>query len=289
MPEQPDSNGIRRGLNRSGLFFEELVANQLIADRRFSAIKEERPYAYTSELSHQTVAGTIDFVGFYYRDGLGGRSNIFAIECKKVNTAKTWLFASMREDGFSTVYDRPDYLLKMELNENGGVSKRRGAETHISPEKFSIKSYELRENGNVYHNNEEKVFNAARQAVRAVNGLYLDDEEVGLEIFNRPNVPQSIYYCPMVLTNAQIAIADIDTATIDSESGEISANNGFAVEFKGWTYYVLNLMPEERQPLSMRDSNGELISVKPLRMTVPVVNINHLDDFIESFNRISGL
>jgi len=280
---------IREGLNNSGLFFEELVGVELLKEKRFTALKEERAYSYIPAGYKDAISGTADYVGFYWNQTFsGGAGTVFGIECKKVNVAKDWLFIPMKEDGFANTNDTPNYILQLETTNDNRVSRRSGIKKYLSPGSLTIKAFEMRDSGKVYQNNDEKIFNACRQAIRATNGLFLNDEEVGLEVFDRVNGSINILrYVPLVVTNARISIAEIDTSHIDAVSGEMENNEGFKTKKVGWVYHVVNLLPEERSSLSMELSSGERAPVTPIRAIVPIVNINHIDDFLRAYKDYS--
>lgn len=275
---------IRQGLNKSGLFFEEVASVELGKPNRFVALKQEQAYAYKSSYTGQYISGSIDYLGYFYREeSFSHGSTVFCIECKKVNVAKSWLFVPMQKDDFSTEVDEPGYIRKIEIDNSGKVVRRSGTRVYIFPEKYTIKSFEMRDSGNVYQGNDEKIFNACRQAIRATNGFYLDDAHVGLSVFDRPLNSITLRYVPMVLTNAEIFVASIDPEKIDMASGELNDKEGFNFDNNGWTYYVMNLSPEEMCSLSMESQNNERVSVEPNRIVVPIVNINHIDGFLKSY------
>jgi hypothetical protein len=289
MSTGPTDQQIKTGLNYHGLFFEELVNKELLyrGERgRLMALKEERPFSYRSIHGGSIVAGTADFVGYYYvGDIMHSSSTIFGVECKKVNVAKTWVFSKMKDDPFQTKLDNPNYILKLEINDLGKVSRRSAVRSYISNETLMIKSYEITSSGKVANpGNEEKIFNACRQAVRATNGIFLDEDEVGLELFDRNNQPsRSVNYVPLVITNADLTVLDADVMGIDIKQAEINTTDGLKTEKVGWIYYVFNLHPDERLSLSMQNDQGERFPGSPLRLIVPIVNVGFIDDFLLSF------
>ena len=229
---------------------------------------------------------------------------LFSIECKRANPKiKNWVF-SKDPSKENTVL--PTYFLKR-IKEIGAIKSfehiiaRNGVFPGLgyrSQEDLDccLHGIELNESlTNINRNQNETIYKSLLQANHALNALFCKFQYPFPRIedlcFPNEKKVNKILFLPIVVTTADLFIADYDPEKVDLKTGEIDKKD---IKFNGpknWVTYEFPLPDYLKHSGEMNylpSQEGTEILIDTERITTFIVNSGHWKEFLEKFNLLSA-
>jgi hypothetical protein len=254
-------------LNLTGFFFQDYCAAFLQSSDLGYLVRTEEPFTFPqSDGPILGRPGSIDVLAVYSDSK---KSFCFSIECKRaIPSIKNWLFFKTRNDGSRT------WFLGKSNGPSGGGAGHYGL---LLPQLnyANLEDYELCDHGieinesfeQLNRNQEEKVYRSLLQAHHGLVAAFVSMSPLLAEMCNRSEHP--MYYIPVVLTTANLYLAEFDPSDVNPDEGILHENHVRFTE-KRWIEYEFGL------PDYLADvKRGVSLS----RRSTFIVNSRHMEAF----------
>lgn len=227
-------------------------------------------------------------------------TTLLFIECKKADPQiKKWFFSA---DFPKEERPLPTYLFKKikkekELERCEYFVLRNGVFPLLGYEGLEdlngcIQSIEFNERlTTINRNQNENIYKAALQANHALNAFFCKFD-YSLPIIEGLNfypgeLSKKILFIPIVVTTADLYIAEYDPQKVDPKSGKIKEEDINFIGPKSWLTYEFSL-PDYLKHTGERDYITEERMIKNERVTTFIVNSEHWKEFLENFDFFSS-
>ncbi len=230
--------GIKEYLNKTGIFLERKIHTALDRHPQFVS-RREYPYSsmnIVNETIPQVFEGTIDV--FAVAKITNNTSLCMCIECKKSDPReKHWVFEvrTTGEEIYPFVYyDTNQNALNYEKNIFFPSLGYDGMKFFDK----AIQTFQFNENtGSLSRTQSEMAYNSLKQANQALKAFAPAHKEI-FKFLNSD--PTNILFLPVVVTTANLLIADYKPEDVSWETGEVEGDK-IELKSKDWVHYEFPL------------------------------------------------
>lgn len=268
------SDKIKTDLIGTGIFLESDVYQLFHTWDEDRVFDTHREYPYSYGVHPLVISGTIDVLTETSVDN-GASVLVLPIECKKADpNLKHWVFETHRQ---TRPKDMPMFLVN---KDNQSSFTREYNFTNLGYNTYTdyencVNVFEFSEaEGRVSRNTQKELraYYAIKQANEAVPGVL---EKIS--VVSR-NPSGNNYVIPIVVTTANLFVADYDPKNINRETGDIDLQNLNLIS-KDWVLYSYPLEFHEGVIGVYADRGGQ-VRVRPEKRPTFVVNALALPTFI---------
>ncbi|KKW17022.1 MAG: hypothetical protein UY56_C0005G0047 [Parcubacteria group bacterium GW2011_GWA1_50_14] len=282
MPTDQQKTGL---LNEAGLPFQEFCYFTVKQNENYLAVQEV-PFTHPPSQGAQLgKTGAIDILAAKFRFGdpayFGARGSLIYlfIECKRASpNIKNWIFLKLdNEDKRLPTF----FVKKSRAGQWGSLEAIRGIFPNLGyghPEHFEATGVAIEVNSalNAWNRNQDdKIYKAALQANYGLNaiGSQLSNTVENLDI---PGNVTKILYLPVVVTTANLYLANFDPSQVSKDDGAIDLSS-VSYEEKPWLTYDFPL-PDYLKYSSIFHNH---INKNVERATTFIVNSKHWSNFLQ--------
>ncbi|MFC1789488.1 hypothetical protein ACFLYY_00750 [Patescibacteria group bacterium] len=312
MPENKSKEEI---YNESGFPFQNLCLSILKDTKSYQGIPEF-PFTHPPSSGNQLgKSSSIDIlaVKFPFEGSFKGSRmeaspsifhglTLFFIECKRSDPKiKDWIFdkgsGELRAPTFFTKIFKETgkdfYGLNNKISRNGSIGKIGGKIIQNSDSFFQ--GIEIKSNmTGVNRNEHETIYKSLLQANHAMNALFCKSKVYPLDIeglhFPKDKFGK-ILFLPIVVTTANLHVAEYDPKNVDLDTGTIKKENISLSEPKPFIVFDFSLPDylkhsgEEKLDLLDNKFVEKMLNVE--RSTTVIVNSKHWKEFLDDFDILS--
>lgn len=268
-----------------GIPYQDRCLSVLRNDRYFQGIPE---WSFTHPRTNGAQLGkhsSVDILGLQLRsNGYFKGASYMAIECKRADpSTKNWVFTRDIEEQRPV----PTFVAKTIRNSIGGdwedyiihnASFPALGYGSVENLDYCIRGIEVNERFDATNrNSEEKIYKALLQANHASNALMIQHPK-HIESLEMPLDTNILLFFPVVVTTANLFIAEYDPTSINISEGEISVQN-IQYTKKEWLTFEFSTPDYLKQ-----SSGGPQKELDIERTTTFIVGAPYWEEFLSNFN-----
>lgn len=264
---------IEESLSYTGIFLERAVTELIKSVDGFIVTRE---FPYTVKANNKVLDGNVDVVAAKKVDGF---VLCLVIECKReYKNYKKWVLESdpdVDPKNFPLVY--------YENSEQGPLKKINYGKNLILPSlnykriedyEHAIQVFEYNNSNSGNTNTQDKSYNALLHVNEALTGIAQNPYRIRELIGNVP-----ILFIPVVVTTAELLLADYDHSKISLASGTIDPSK-IKLLSKNWAEYIFPL----KESIKLQGFIDNSVGLLPSKRITYIVNSASLETFIQGLS-----